>query len=234
MPKPSPNDPPKPRPIPIVPHPIQPPWTDQELDAIVERAIRYIEEAMKRWGVHLGLAVGEWLYRELYRMNDDYLRSKDPGKTRSLYDIARRTGRNPRTLRTWVWAARMKIRLASEGFTSESLMLTDWAALYPLRERPLAARQVAEWVHNENPTVDEVVEYVRKWKHHKTHPPKPRPRPKPGPRKRRKRPYEQRLLCVARLVHRWVVEVEFSRPLRERLLVEVRQIKALIERGARA
>ena len=219
--------------VPIVPGPVGPPWSDNELDAIVERAILYIAEARRRWGTTFGMAVGEWLYRELYLMDDGYLRSKDPRKKKSLYDIARRTGTNPRTLRTWVWAARMKHRLGEQGFRSESLMLTDWAALYPLRDRPLAARQVAEWVHNDNPTVEEVQENVRIWDEHMRNPPKRRKKKKNG-RKRRKRPYEQRLLCTTRLMHRWVCEVKLSRHLGERLLVQVRQVRALIEGGGGA
>jgi hypothetical protein len=209
-------------------------WTDEELDEIIERAVLYIAEAQRRWGFKLGMAVGEWLYRELYRMNDAYLSSQDPGKTRSLYDIARRTNRSPKTLRNWVWAARMKFRLAEQGYTSERLMLSHWAALYPLRETPLAARKVAQWVHDENPDVEVVIQYVRKWTKYKKEPPPPPKKKKSGKRKRRKRPYEQQLLNVMRLVHRWVVEVELSPHLRERLLAEVGQIRALVEKGAQA
>ncbi len=209
-------------------------WTDEELDEIVERAVQYIAEAQVRWGFKLGMAVGDWLYRELYRMDDQYLSSKDPGKKRSLYDIARRTGRSPKTLRNWVWAARMRIRLAEQGFTSERLMLTDWAALYPLRETPLAARKVAEWIHDENPDVEDVTEYVRKWTKYKKEPPPPPKHKKKTKHRRRRRPYEQQLLNVMRLVYRWVIEVELSPGLRERLLAEVRQIRALVEKGARS
>jgi hypothetical protein len=213
----------------ILPGPETPPWTDEQLDEIVERAVRYIEEAKQRWGMRLGLAVGVWLYRELYGEDDAYLRSRDPGKERSLYDIAKRTGKSARTLRTWVWAGRMKVRLEAMGFASESLTLSDWAALHQLRETPVAARQVAEWIHAENPTIDEVRDRVRGWKAHGGEPPPRRKKHKKKSPRRRKKPHEHNLLRVMELVRGWVEQAEISKPLRDRLLAEVRGIKAVIQ-----
>ena len=176
----------------------------------MERAVLYIEEARKRWGSKLGLSVGMWLYREVYHEDDEYLGSRDPGKHRSLRDIAKRTGKSVRTLRTWVWAGRMKIRLEEQGFSSDRLVLTDWSSLYPLRDMPLAAREVAGWIHDENPTVEEVVERVREWREHGERPPPRKKTRKKAKRRRRRRPYEQNLLRVMKLVHRWVAGAEIS------------------------
>lgn len=217
------------------------PWTERELELLVEQAIQYIQKAQVKWGSRLGLTVGEWLYVNLFLENDAYMRSQNPMKKKSLYDIASETPYYARTLRTWVWAGRMKVRLERDGFSSERLTLTDWSSLYQLRDHPEAARQVAQWVHRDNPPVELVQQYVREWRKHlereeddperKPDPPDPpEPPDPPDPHRRRRRPDELRLIRVLRLVRRWVKETELSSQARRRLLMKIEKMQEILER----
>ena len=159
--------PPRPRPTPPEPEPIAPrplpsPWTPAEMERLIEDAIRFIAEAKRRAGRRLGWEVGEWLFLNLYRGDEAYLRLRHPGKTDSLEDLARMSGIPYGTLKGWVTAAAIRRSLESRGPLPD-LSLKHFEHLGPLRDDVPAMRAVCAWAEREDVRARDFQKAVSAW-----------------------------------------------------------------------
>ncbi len=149
---------------PAPPEPEQP-WTDEDLERIVEAAVRFIAEAKQRHGRALGFEVGTYLFREVYREDVEYLRSRDPRKTRSLRDIARLSGVPYDTLYGWTTAAMMRILMERAGFSTE-LTLRHLEAMVSLGDDLEAAIALARWAEARKVRAQDMLAVVKVWREH--------------------------------------------------------------------
>ena len=104
---------------PTIPDPIPSPWSEAQLEKIIEQACRFIAGAKERCGRELGKVVGRYLFLEVYRGDVEYLRRNDPGKEDSLRDIARLSGVPYPTLYEWTMAAFVRLKLEEAGFDGD-------------------------------------------------------------------------------------------------------------------
>ncbi len=219
-----------------VPGPV--PWSRAELERIVEEACEYIGRCKLAHARSLGLAIGEYLYLHLYRMDDAYLTSRNPGKDASLRDIAARTGYDRTTLRTWVIAAATRIRLDEMGFRGEELDLTHFAALYRLRQHPRLVLELAAWAERERVPPKLLKRWASLWASVieeggdlgdlRREPHEPRKRGKGRKRRAPSTPDELRVIRVLEMVLRWVEKTRFSPARRATLLSSLREIGTLL------
>ena len=185
------------------------------------------------------MLVGEYLYLHVYRMDDAYIASRSPLKTRSLRDIAARTGYGHRLLRTWVLAAAARMRLGEMGFDGGHLGLEHFAALYGLKDHPRVALELAEWAERERVTFDVLALWAGRWARvieeggdlDDVREKLPGPRRVPGRRRRQIPPDDLRFVRVLEMVSGWVDGAIFSDERRAEILGAVRAIKRMLGRG---
>ena len=165
----APPEPPRPVPRkvvrPVVPPEPPCPWSEEELGRIVEEAVRFIAAAKERHGRALGFEVGTYLFTEVYRGDDAYLRSRDPGKDDSLRDIAKQTGMAYGTLYNWTVAAMMRIKMERAGFSTE-LTMRHLEAMVSLGDDIEAAIALGRWAEARKVRATEMGAIVKVWRNH--------------------------------------------------------------------
>jgi hypothetical protein len=141
------------------------PWTDAELEARIEEAIRFIAGKKKEHARSFGWEVGEHLLFEVYGGDEAYLRKLDPTKKDSPADIARRTGIPYSTLYVYLMAALARHKLARAGVEPD-LDLRHFAVLDGLNEHFEAMCALADWGGRNQVSVKSLERAVDRWKEH--------------------------------------------------------------------
>jgi hypothetical protein len=141
------------------------PWSDGELEGIVEAACRFIEEAKERHGTRFGWEVGRYLYVEVYRRDDAYLRRKDPRKEDSLRDIAKASGVPYSRLYYYLRAGWMRDRLVRAGF-GEELSMAHMKHLHELGDDIVAIVALARWARANKVSAEALDPIANRWREH--------------------------------------------------------------------
>ncbi len=141
------------------------PWSPAELEKLVEDACEYIR---RRQSVHargFGWEVGEHLFFELYRGDEEYLRRLDPSKPDSLGDIARQTGIPYSTLYLYVMASVVRHKLARAGVEPD-LSLRHFGVLDEIGDHLEALVALARWAESNGISTRELKRAVKLWRRH--------------------------------------------------------------------
>jgi hypothetical protein len=141
------------------------PFTPGQLDAIIERAVRFIEERQRVHARQFRWEIGEHLFLNVYAGDEEYLRSRDRRKSDSLRDIAAHTGIEYKRLYTWVMAAVVRRKLAAMGHEPE-LRLMHFKVLDLVRDHMDAAAALALLAEKRGWSVRDLEAAARFWRDH--------------------------------------------------------------------
>jgi hypothetical protein len=149
--------------------------------------------------------VGEHLFFQLYRGDEEYLRRLDPSKPDSLGDIARRTGIPYSTLYLYVMATVVRHKLARAGVEPD-LSLRHFGVLDEVNDHLEALVALARWAERYDISTRELKRAVKLWRRQLDEGgsledlKKGRVLPPPGPKRKRVRPARHALLRGTRLL----------------------------------
>lgn len=215
------------------------PWSPRQLEQVIENACRFIQEAKIRHGRQLGWEVGEYLYVQVYRQRDDYIRWNGRNKELSVNEIAPLVEIPALTLHSWLEAAMMRHAMARAGFTTP-VPLSFSRGLYPLYEYVDEAVTLARWARKRGVAADYVARLARKLAHHLNQngsiedfleSPHHEDDPEPSPRKVAT-PDELVTERLFMLSCRWLEEAQIAGYLRKRLEGAALEIRASIDADA--
>ncbi|MBI5501886.1 MAG: hypothetical protein HY907_16705 [Deltaproteobacteria bacterium] len=119
-------------------------------DEVVDAAVRFIAQCVRRHGLRFALEVGEYLFREVYRGNRASFRN---GGLQWQRDTIQTIARDPRVglESSFLYKsihAYLLVGLAAQNVPADALpelSLNKWEALWPLEENPAALAQVGTW-----------------------------------------------------------------------------------------
>lgn len=218
------------------------PFTPGQLDAIIERAIRFIEERQRVHARKLRWEVGEHLFLNVYAGDEEYLRHKDPRKNDSLRDIAARTGIEYRRLYAWVMAAVVRRKLAAMGHEPE-LCLMHFHALDLVRDHMDAAAALALLAEKRGWSVEDLESAARYWRDHldrggslsdlERDPGKPLRRKAKKKRRRKPPPGLLRVPRVLEVAEAWWKDATLSSRYRNLLARRLHRLHAMLVAGGR-
>jgi hypothetical protein len=202
-------------------------WTSQELAQVTEEICRFIGDAKRRHVKTYKVDVGEWFFLNAYRGDIDLLTDSKPTKEGSLHDLALGVGISYDTLRHWIIAAAARHLIREMGLDASRIGLSQFAALYSLKDRPRLLEQLAGMVHEKRITVEELQIRIDVALNRKTE--RRKKKKKKKSRRRPPRPADElAVVRVLQVMDGWIGKIRLGKVQRERLAAMLRELRDLI------